>query len=42
MEHESGILINQETFTAKIQSKHDFREIMERLANERLVIFKYH
>ena len=42
MEEESGLLIDQKTFTAKIQSKHDFREVMERLGNERLVIFKYH
>ena len=42
MEEESTKLVDQETFTAKVGSKKEFREVMERLGNVRLVITEYH
>ena len=42
MDEEEGLLIDQKTFTAKVGSKMEFREIMERLGRVRLVIIEYH
>ena len=42
MDEEKNQLVDQETFTAKIGSKYEFREVMERLGNVRLVIIEYH